>query len=229
MLVFCRMALSGEAAVAIWHDVPPQSRVDYYEWHDREHMAERVGIPGFLRGRRYVALDGQPEFFTLYEAESLQVLTGPGYTTRLNNPTPLTRRIAPLLRNNVRSLCRVVLSLGAGQGGLLATWRYDTAPERADEQRQRLEALLPPLAERPGIVGVHLCVGDPEASGVQTEEKKSRPEKARTPGWVILIEGAGDRAMLEEVCREVRIDALAAAGALQPIEHGLYQLQYSPT
>lgn len=208
--------------------MPREARVAYLEWHNREHMAERVGIPGFLRGRRYAALDGAPEFFTLYEAEHLQVLTGPDYTARLNNPTPQTRRVAPLLRNNVRSLCRVALSLGAGQGGLLMTWRYDTAPGRADEQRRLLEAVLPPLGERPGVAGVHLCVGDQDASSVQTEEKKSRPERALTPGWVILVEGAGDRALLEEACAEVRSEALVAAGALAPIERGLYQVQYSP-
>lgn len=222
------MSLLGKAAVAIWHDPAPEARAEYYEWHNREHMAERVGIRGFLRGRRYAAIDGKPEFFTLYEAESLDVLTGPDYTARLNNPTPLTRRVAPLIRNNVRSLCRVELSLGAGQGGLVMTWRYDAAPGRADEQRRLLDRLLPPLAGRPGIAGVHLCLGDQDASSVQTEEKKSRPQKALTPNWVILVEGAGDRAMLEEACGEMRIDALLAAGALQPIERGLYQLQYNP-
>lgn len=222
------MSLLGKAAVAIWHDPAPEARAEYYEWHNREHMAERVGIPGFLRGRRYVAIDGKPEFFTLYEAESLEVLTGPDYTARLNNPTPLTRRVAPLIRNNVRSLCRVELSFGAGQGGLIMTWRYDVAPGRAGEQRRLLDGLLPPLAGCPGIAGVHLCIGDPDASSVQTEEKKNRPQKALTPSWVILIEGAGDRAMLERACGEVRIDALVSAGALQSIERGLYQLQYNP-
>lgn len=222
------MSLLGKAAVAIWHDPAPEARAEYYEWHNREHMAERVGIPGFLRGRRYAAIDGKPEFFTLYEAESLEVLTGPDYTARLNNPTPLTRRVAPLIRNNVRSLCRVALSLGAGQGGLIMTWRYDAAPGRADEQRRLLDRLLPPLAGRPGIAGVHLCIGDQDASSVQTEEKKSRPKKALTPSWVILIEGAGDKAMLVDACGEVPIDALLGAGALQPVERGLYQLQYNP-
>ncbi len=79
-------------------------------------MPERVGIPGFLRGRRYCALEGLPEFFTLYEAESLEVLTGPHYAARLDNPTAWTRRVAPQLKNNVRSLCNVALSLGLGPG-----------------------------------------------------------------------------------------------------------------
>ena len=110
------MSLLGEALVAIWHDVPREARADYFEWHNREHMAERVAIPGFLRGRRYSALAGAPEFCTLYETHSLDVLTGPDYTARLNDPTLWTRRVAPQLHGNVRSLCRVALTLGQGQG-----------------------------------------------------------------------------------------------------------------
>ena len=86
------MSLLGDALVAIWHEVPRQARADYFEWHNREHMAERVAIPGFLRGRRYCAIVGAPEFCTLYETQSLDVLTGPDYTARLNDPTLWTRR-----------------------------------------------------------------------------------------------------------------------------------------
>jgi hypothetical protein len=46
------MALMGHGAVAIWNDVAPEGLAEFYEWHHREHMPERVSIPGFLRGRR---------------------------------------------------------------------------------------------------------------------------------------------------------------------------------
>ena len=43
-------------------------------------MPERVGIPGFKRGRRYIAVDGgtRPEYFTLYETESVRGAGRPG-------------------------------------------------------------------------------------------------------------------------------------------------------
>ena len=59
------MSLSGLGAVAIWHDLVPEARDEFYDWHNREHMPERVGIPGFRRGRRYIAAAGGPEFFNL--------------------------------------------------------------------------------------------------------------------------------------------------------------------
>lgn len=64
------MSLAGTGAVAIWHDIAPEGRSELYAWHGKEHMPERTGIPGFLCGRRYVAIDGQPEFFNLHETDS---------------------------------------------------------------------------------------------------------------------------------------------------------------
>jgi hypothetical protein len=49
------MALAGEGAICIWNDILPEHRAEFYAWHNEEHMPERVGIPGFRRGRRYIA------------------------------------------------------------------------------------------------------------------------------------------------------------------------------
>src|SRR5690348_839992 len=168
-----RMAggLAGRGAITIWQDVRPAARADFFAWHNGEHIPERVGIPGFLRGRRYGALAGAPEFFTLYETASPEVHTSAAYFERLNNPTPQTRRVAPMMFNNVRSLCRVEWSRGGVGGGLMATLRFDA------EEGNRLLLLfterLPQVLERPGIVGAHLCVADKSASSLKTEEKKA--------------------------------------------------------
>jgi hypothetical protein len=49
------MSILGQGFVAIWNGIAPEGREEFYEWHNREHMPERVGIPGFRRGRRYTA------------------------------------------------------------------------------------------------------------------------------------------------------------------------------
>ena len=83
--------LAGEAVVAIWNGIAPEARARFYDWHVNEHMPERVGIPGFRRGRRFIAVDAatHPEFFTLYEADTIEVLKGQDYANRLNDPTPV--------------------------------------------------------------------------------------------------------------------------------------------
>src|SRR4029453_12143033 len=85
------MSLAGQGAVAIWHDIAPEGRATFYAWHGQEHMPERAGIPGFLRGRRFVGVAGEPDFFNLYETVSPRTVTGPDYLARLNAPTPWTR------------------------------------------------------------------------------------------------------------------------------------------
>ena len=68
---FDKMPLLGEGVAAIWHNVAPEVQDDYNHWHCYEHVPERVSIKGFLRGRRYVAIEGEPEFFHFYETETV--------------------------------------------------------------------------------------------------------------------------------------------------------------
>ena len=121
------MSLAGSGAVCIWHDIAPEATDEFYQWHNREHMPERVGIPGFLRGRRYIAVAGAPAYFNLYEAESAEVLGGKDYLDRLNAPTEWTRRVVPSFRRVSRSICRVAYSEGVGQGGFMLTQRFELA------------------------------------------------------------------------------------------------------
>jgi len=211
-------------AITIWQDVRPEGREDFFAWHNGEHMPERVGIPGFLRGRRYGALAGAPEFFTLYETAGAEVPTSAAYLERLNHPTEQTRRLAPMMINNVRSLCRVEWSRGHVSGGLMATLRFDA--EDGDGLLALLHERLPKVLERPGIVGAHLCLGDKGASSVQTEEKKGRPP-ALVPGWVVLVEGGAGREHLERATDELLDErSLLAAGA-KDLQRGVYVLQVS--
>jgi len=213
------MSLAGEGIVAIWNGIRPEARADFYEWHSREHMPERVAIPGFHRGRRYIALEGQPEYFTLYETRTTEVLSGADYLARLNSPTPWTRRVTASFTDTSRSLCRVALSLGPGEGGLMMTWRYDVAPEREGTHRLEVEKTLQEIAGREGVSGVHLCIADRAVSSIDTAEKKVRAVANRIPGWVVLVEGFGERSALEAAGSDLILD--------QPAERGLYQLQYT--
>src|SRR6185295_4432751 len=186
------VSLAGKGVVAIWHDLLPEAKRDFYEWHNREHMPERVGIPGFRRGRRYVAISGTPEFFNLYEADTPEVLGGRDYLDRLNAPTPWTKRVVPSFRNVARSICRVAFSDGVGSGGVMLTACFDVeATHRAFAVAALTSTILPPLALRVGIAGVHLCLADEAVSKVETAEKKARADRTLVPTWIVLIEGIG--------------------------------------
>jgi hypothetical protein len=221
------MALAGEGAVAIWHDIAPEGRAAFYAWHGEEHMPERVGIPGFVRGRRYVAIDADLEYFNLYEALSPQVLTGSDYQSRLNAPTPWTRETVRHFSRVSRSICRVAATFGRGHGGLVATWRYDVDETHAAAHLARMGGeILPAVVRRPDVAGVHLLLADADASAVKTEEQKVRAEANAIPRWILMLESWGDEPSFGAVCDAVLPDELLrGAGARGPLGRGLYRLQ----
>jgi hypothetical protein len=221
------VALLGSAVLAIWNDVAPGGDAEFSHWHTREHVPERVGVPGFLRGRRYAALTGGPTYFTLYETENLEVLAGGAYVARLNDPTPWSRRVLPLFRNNNRSACRVTQSLGRGVGGTLATLRLGPRAEGEAELRAWLTGTtLPAMSAQPGVVGVHLCEADSGATRVPTQEQKLRDREDEIARWIVLIEGGGTEP-LEPVCRTFMTgEQLGRHGAASESVLGIYRLLY---
>lgn len=111
------MALPGTAFLALWND-RAEDRSDYEAWHSREHIPERLGVPGILNARRYVDGDGPlPAYFTLYALADLNVLAGADYAAVVGRPTPWSRSMRPALLRMYRRGCRTQFSLGAGIAG----------------------------------------------------------------------------------------------------------------
>lgn len=162
----------GRAAIAMWWDIAPEMKSEWEHWHSREHMPERLGIPGFLRGTRWMALSGEPDYFVLYEAARLATITEGAYVERLNNPTPWSQKMMPHHRNMVRSLCRVRASFGCGIAHALATIRFSPSPRRKTVLFKWLTDALPALHERRGLTGAHLLESQPMPRSPQTAEQK---------------------------------------------------------
>jgi hypothetical protein len=221
------MSFLGEAILAFWADVDPAGEADYNDWHTREHMPERCTVPGFLRGRRYVAVEGAPKYFMMYETETLGTLASPAYVERLNDPTPWTRKCLALFRNSNRTACRTTLSLGRGLGGMIATIRLGPASGREEALRRWLaDQVLPALLERPGISAAHLCEADVETTTVKTAEKAIRDRPDEVARWVVLVEGI-DAEIVARACRQALGPAtLEAQGAEPGAITGIYRLHY---
>lgn len=222
------MALAGAGAVAIWHEIAPEGRDAFYAWHGQEHMPERVAIPGFLRGRRYAAVVGAPEFFNLYETTDTAVLAGRDYLERLNHPTPWTVATVKHFRGVARSLCEVAHSRGEGEGGLVATFRYDVDSGRAGLHRSRMATAIDRLAGEGGVAGAHLLVADEAASTIETAEKKARAGGTEVPRWIVLVEGWGDAPAFEATVRAFAASD-AFADAARAVDPAIYRLQNTRT
>ncbi|MFY7962280.1 MAG: hypothetical protein ACOVVK_19550 [Elsteraceae bacterium] len=224
--------LAGEGAITIWNGITPEGRAEFYAWHLHEHMAERVGIPGFLRGRRYIRATAEthPEFFTLYETETPQVLLGMDYANRLNAPTPWTKSATQGFRDTARALTTVAYSAGPGAGGMLATWRFDAAEGRAEDLRRALSVdVLPKLNRWKTLVGLHLCLTDGAASAVKTAESKDRTDIGAAPNWVLIAEACSLEDLQELAAGPLSSAALEKLGARGPAIIDYYRLEFMRT
>lgn len=221
------MGLLGKGAMVIWHDIVADGDADFNEWHSKEHMLERVGVPGFRRGRRGRAVSGGPDYVNLYEVDDLAVLTSKPYLDRLNNPTAWTQRSLGSFRNTNRTLCRVVASVGDGICSDLLT--IQLTAERGEALGIWLRAIMPVLALHQGVIGAHYLEGDDAASRTETQEKHLRGGSDAIADRVILIAGYAPDA-LEEVRRTVLApDALVARGAASAQQAAIYRLSHCIT
>src|SRR3546814_1631627 len=82
-----------DAVMAVWGDADAALEAEFNEWYHREHVPERVGMPGWRRGRRYRRVDrGRQRYLVVYEVDSLASFDDPVYRHALDNPSDWTRR-----------------------------------------------------------------------------------------------------------------------------------------
>ena len=216
-------ALLGRAAVVVWNDIADAGRKQFYDWHDREHVPERLAIPGFRRGRRYARAGHSPEWLTLYEADDLDALTSPSYLARLNAPTPLTTRTLVHFRNTSRAIAGVVCSLGASTGGHVLAMRLDVPLAGTGAMCAHVsEVAFPRAMAQGGVVACHLLAGDAAASQRKTTESAARTFDV--PSWVVLVEATRADAAADALAL-LDDDALRATGATVAAGAAVYALE----
>jgi len=172
----------GDGLLAIWNDIVIGEEAAFVEWHSREHMPERLSIPGFLRGRRLYASGAKPRWVTLYEAGSAEVFQSPAYLARLAEPTPGTRAVLPTFRATERMIGTVVATAGAGSGGALAVLRVWGSGHSVES----LAALACSVANTSPALScaVARSVGASQA----TEEQRLRGGDLDPPDLVVMTE-----------------------------------------
>jgi hypothetical protein len=216
------MPLRGQSAVLIWSDMADPAAHDL--WHSREHLPERVAIPGFLRARRCVTLVADaPRYFVLYELKDAAILTSPAYLARLNQPTPWTAKTMESVRTLSRTLCGVAASHGDGVGAHLMAVRLAPQASRASQLQVWLDDLLAKLAQQPGLVGAHLLQREQAVARPDTIERQLRRHEDGFVDWVVVVEGYDATALGTSV---QHADSLEQHGATQVAGFTGYQLQH---
>lgn len=220
------MKLLGNAAVAMWWSVADDRVAEFHEWHSKEHLPERLSIPGFNRGSRWQR-EGGAAFFVIYELADYETLTSPAYRARLDAPTSWSTAMMPLHLNMVRSQCRVVASNGAGVATFMATLRLAPAPDGRASLDAFLRDAVARLPRRRGITGAHLLHTDTPPSS-QTKEQQIRGGDA-VADWVFLVSGHDAAALDAVLSGELSPAALGGAGAQDPAGGEVFRLVHAMT
>lgn len=162
------MAAPGNGLLGVWMDVPAAMEGELNRWYNEEHLAERLGIPGFLNARRYQSLSGTPKYLALYDTEDAKVLQSDAYLKVAGNPTPLTQKVRPHFQNFMRNEYELLLALGTVQpeaAPYILTVRLGIGEQHEEEFNDWYNLdHLPALANVPGVLSARryrATVGSP--------------------------------------------------------------------
>ena len=191
-------------------DVGVEDLDRFRAWYDHEHLPERVSLPGFLRGRRYLRVAGPgQEHLTLYEAVDTSVFSSPEYLARLDSPTPLTRSVVATFRRPHRAVLRVLYSQGAAVGRQLAVLHLP-AGDPARMADWVAGELAPAVLAEPDTCGLHLAVTDAAATAAKAATAEGRDAaEATDAGCTLLVDGVRSveavSAGVREQCRSAGV------------------------
>ncbi|QEE43238.1 hypothetical protein FVA81_00880 (plasmid) [Rhizobium sp. WL3] len=210
--------LRGKGVLAIWNGIASGYDAEFLRWHVGQHLPERMGVPGFLRARRYVSAQAHPRYFNFYEVADVGVLESEAYLARLNAPTDWTKAVVPHFTETSRTLCGVVHCQGHGCGGVIETLRIDA-------QAEFLLPLVNTLAEHPDVSGVSLLARH-EAPVKASSESQMRAVPDKSSRTILLIEGV-EAAALSRAGRTVASDeAIAGHCGQASVQRGVYHLDF---
>lgn len=207
------MAATG--ILAVLNDLDEAcDRAAYEDWYQRDHLPDRIAIPGFRHARRYRRLEGRAqEYFTFYETDGPGVLRSPPYLARLAAPTPGTVAMMRHFRAMCRSICAVAADEGTGTGGLVAVAGAEAAIPTAGAA-----TLLAALLTHGAVSRARLWTAAEDVA--VNPEATLRPGQDVRLGTILVLEGT-DAATLRDAC------ARTAAALGLPGPPGLYTLLHA--
>src|SRR5262245_62109421 len=176
------MAAAQPGILAIFNDCRAGREDEFNAWFQGEHLEERLAVPGFLFGRRHQAISGSAGYFNFYLVESPDVLTSKPYLERLDNPTPMTKRImSEVFINMNRTVCRRTIRRGAFRGAYAVTARFNETPDAG-----ALTATLDDLMRDTNVAGGEIWIALESAGMPVSMEEKLRGGDKKIKGCLMV-------------------------------------------
>jgi hypothetical protein len=217
------MEQDDRGLMAFWSDIDP-GYARFREWHNCEHIPERVGIPGFRTGQRYRCIGPGRKFLMFYETDNPEVLQSQAYLDRLNNPTPWTRESLQHFRNPLRNLYRKLAEDGERPGSAppyLVCARFDLPGADPAGREQAISGFCTGLrtsrTRRARIFEINEA-----ASKVPTKERAIYGEQPESQRFLLLL----DEPVLAEAAALAALKERAAAAGAVDFEAQCYWVEF---
>jgi hypothetical protein len=220
------MALRGKGMLIVYTDIGARDERDFNEWYNREHIDERVNLPGFHRARRYVSVKGTPKYLATYECDSVEDLATPGYLALLANQTPWSQAVMAKFVSFKRMTLRVQIDRTHGEGGAMTTVRFVPNPAMRRPLLDWLTETLPKAIARPGMVGAAVAENDLEVANAPMRSGSMDRPKADEVEWVVMLEGADATATSGAARTLFKLPALRSFGVTQAPAVGTFRFLF---
>lgn len=152
-----KIRTTDQAQLFVWSDIDPDHEADFNLWYDREHMEERVRIPGFTGARRYRAISNAARrYLALYRATSLADFTSEAYRKAFTKQTQWSVANFGRMNNTRRRVMHVAEEGGFGWGGALVLIELVPGAKTSDE----ISGILSEMIAMDGVLRVHHMIPD---------------------------------------------------------------------
>ena len=131
---------------------------EFHDWYDREHIPERLRVPGFLNAERWIGAADPKVSVALYDLDNVGVLKSSAYLAVGGaNGTPWTKRVTGRTKMIIRLEGEQILpgdALAPTGAAALLLIAMNVAPEQEHEFNEWYNTEhLPQLGAVPGVLG----------------------------------------------------------------------------
>ncbi|PKU22712.1 DUF4286 family protein [Telmatospirillum siberiense] len=182
----------------VWTNVDPAHEDDFNKWYDREHVEERIALPGFVSGIRYIAEDDSRRYLGLYRTSSLDAFRSEAYRQAFGHQTAWSVTNLGRMRDCMRRVCTVEAETGVGTGAVLAVLRLGRPAQAGDVEM--LSRWGRDLQTVDGIIATRVLLPDVGLSSPLPAEKT----EGRVLDPIFLVEATSEEAIRTALARPSR-------------------------